>query len=77
VTSNTEELNISRSDVFYIGSNGRQIESSGVYGAWTLREGRVGNVSYLFSGGTIGGDLEIEFYDENYNEVPLVIWMGG
>jgi hypothetical protein len=75
VTSNTKELNISRSDVFYIGSNGRQIESSGVYGAWTLREGRVGNVSYLFSGGTIGGDLEIEFYDENYNEVPLVIWM--
>jgi hypothetical protein len=73
VTSSTEELTISRSDSFYIGNNNRQIESSGMSGPVTLKNGRVGNVSYSFSGGTIGGDLEANFYDENYNDVSMAI----
>jgi hypothetical protein len=41
-----------------------------------LKDGRVGNVSYRFGGATIGGELELEFYDENYNDVFVSIPIG-
>jgi hypothetical protein len=57
----------------YLGPNGRQVEYSYKDGASTLREGRKGNVVYGFSGAQFGGDLELVFYDDDWNEFEVSI----
>jgi len=76
IVSATETLNISGWDSVYLGESGRQVESSGTLGPGELKDGRVGNVSYGFGGATFGCELELEFYDENYNDVFVSIPIG-
>lgn len=75
VVSNTETLKIPHASSVYLGSNGRQIASWATAGPYELKEGRVANVSYLFSGAFIGGELELEFWDK-YPKEPVSIRIG-
>lgn len=73
VTSSTEILRPKYPEPTYLAANGRPIASSGARGPSELREGRVANVSYTFAGAVIGGELEVYFSNESYNEVFLSI----
>jgi hypothetical protein len=57
----------------YIAPNGRQVEVSFVDGPTELRQGRVGNVAYSFAGAAFGGELELEFYDADFNEIVITV----
>jgi hypothetical protein len=72
VTSNTSELSRNY-DSIYLSASGRQVELSSWEGPDSLKEGRTGNVAFLFSGAEIGGSLEASFYDADYNDVIISI----
>lgn len=73
VVSTTEELNIESWQSVYLIEDGRQIANSGSDGPSELKEGRRAYMSLLFAGATIGGDLEVNFYDEDYDDVLVTI----
>lgn len=73
VVSTTEELNIESWQSVYLIGDGRQIANSGSDGPSELKEDRRGYVSLLFAGAAIGGDLEVNFYDEDYDDVLVTI----
>lgn len=76
VVSTTEELTIDDWQSVYLIGDGRQIGNSGSWGPSKLKDGRRGYLSLIFSGATIGGDVEVNFYDEDYNDVLLTIPIG-
>jgi len=44
-----------------------------VDGPYELKRDRIGNVVYAFSGGELGGILELTFNDEEWNDVNVAI----
>jgi hypothetical protein len=73
ITSNTSELTASTYDSIYLSATGRQVELSSWDGPDSLKQGRTGNVAYVFSGAEIGGNLEASFHDADYNDVTISI----
>lgn len=72
VTSNANTLRLPYSAA-YLSPNGRQAEVSFIDGPSELKEGRIGNAAYWFSGAAFGGTLELSFDDENWNPVAIEI----
>ena len=74
ITSKIETLNIPSYDATYVSSSGRRaIQVSNVDGPFELKRDRVANVAFGFSGGELGGVLELKFYGEDYNEIDVAI----
>jgi hypothetical protein len=64
-----DDLSVPSYDALYLTSEGRQTEVNSVDGPSSLKTDRVANVFYLFTDASIGGTLELEFFDNDYNEV--------
>lgn len=73
ITSQIDTLTIPSYDATYLSSSGRGIEVSYTDGPFELKRDRVANVAFAFSGGELGGVLELEFYDEDFNEISVAI----
>jgi len=76
VVSNTEELNIETWRSVYVVGGDRQVDNSGSEGPSNIKDGRRAYVSFLFSGARIGGELEVNFYDQNFRDVFMTIPVG-
>ena len=72
IKSNIDELQIPY-NAQYLPPSGRQVELTTQQGSNQLDAGRVGNVSFVFSGAEFGGNLELTFTDSEWNEVPVSI----
>jgi hypothetical protein len=72
VTSATSLMGWGTYDTVYVGVDGRQMLNSSADGPYELKDGRTANIAFLFSEAKIGGQLEVEFYDEGYNN-PVTI----
>jgi hypothetical protein len=64
-----DDLSVPSYDAIYLTSEGRQTEVNSVEGPSSLKRDRVANVLYFFTDADIGGTLELEFFDTDYNDV--------
>lgn len=64
-----DDLMVPSYDALYITSEGRQTEVNSVDGPSSLKRDRVANVFYFFTDAEIGGTLDLEFFDPDFNDV--------
>lgn len=57
----------------YIAPNGRAMDETWSVQPFELRNERVANAYWIFSGGRVGGELELRFNDQNWREVVVTV----